>query len=42
MLRKYIIYAKKYCTPKLHNVDKDRIAKVYSELRKISGVCISE
>ena len=39
MLRKYIIYAKKYCFPKLHNIDRDRIAKVYAELRKISRVC---
>ena len=38
LLRKYIIYAKKHCTPKLTNINRDRIAKVYAELRNISKV----
>lgn len=36
MLRKYIIYAKKNCHPRLQNIDKDRIKTVYSQLRSAS------
>jgi DNA replication licensing factor MCM2 len=36
LLRKYILYARERCFPKLHNIDEDKIAKVYSELRRES------
>jgi len=36
MLRKYILYARQTCKPKLHNIDDDRISKLYSELRRES------
>jgi DNA replication licensing factor MCM2 len=36
LLRKYIIYAREKCHPKLYNVDSDRIAHMYSELRRES------
>ena len=35
-LRKYIIYARKYIVPKLGDVNKDKIGKFYSEIRKES------
>ena len=38
LLRKYIIYAKEKCHPKLFNMDSDRIAHMYSELRRESMV----
>ncbi|CAL8466756.1 g6292 [Coccomyxa elongata] len=37
-LRKYIAYAKQNCHPKLQNADYDKIAQVYAELRRESGV----
>jgi DNA replication licensing factor MCM2 len=36
MLKKYITYAKLHCRPKLQNIDRDRIAKLYAQLRKSS------
>lgn len=36
LLRKYILYARERVQPKLHNIDEDKIAKVYSELRRES------
>jgi DNA replication licensing factor MCM2 len=36
VLRKYIIYAKETSHPKLYNMDSDRIAHMYSELRRES------
>jgi DNA replication licensing factor MCM2 len=33
LLRKYIVYAKQKCKPRLGNINKDKIAKLYSELR---------
>jgi DNA replication licensing factor MCM2 len=36
LLQKYIIYAKERIHPKLHQVDQDKVAKLYSELRKES------
>eukprot|EP00466_Bigelowiella_natans_P003818 jgi/Bigna1/131364/aug1.14_g6072 len=36
MLKKYLLYARNTCKPKLHNIDEDRIAKLYSELRRES------
>ncbi|KAK9806187.1 hypothetical protein WJX72_004703 [[Myrmecia] bisecta] len=38
MLRKYITYAKQFCRPKLQNADYDKIATVYSELRRESAI----
>lgn len=37
MLKKYIIYAKKFCHPKLDNVDKEKISDFYSAIRKYSS-----
>lgn len=39
LLRKYIIYAKEKTSPKLHQMDQDKVAKMYSELRRESMVC---
>lgn len=36
LLRKYIVYAKKNVRPKLQDIDQDKIAKLYSELRRES------
>lgn len=38
MLRKYIRYARAHCQPRLHNVDEDKIASLYNELRRESMV----
>lgn len=35
-LKKYIIYARQNCHPKLHNIDDDKIAKLYGQLRRAS------
>jgi DNA replication licensing factor MCM2 len=37
MLKKYIIYSKKYMHPKLTDVDKDKISDFYSTIRKYSS-----
>ena len=34
VLRKYVIYAKEKIRPKLHQVDQDKVSKLYAELRK--------
>jgi hypothetical protein len=34
LLRKYILYARAHCHPKLHNIDDDKLAKLYADLRK--------
>lgn len=36
LLRKYIVYAKENVRPKLSNMDQDKIAKMYSQLRQES------
>lgn len=38
LLRKYIYYARNNCSPTLHGIDQDKIAKLYSELRRESMV----
>lgn len=38
ILKKYIIYAKERIHPKLHQMDQDKVAKMYSDLRKESMV----
>jgi len=44
-LKKYIIYARKYINPKLGEVNKDKIGKFYSEIRKesesVGGISIA-
>ncbi|RDD43855.1 DNA replication licensing factor mcm2 [Trichoplax sp. H2] len=36
MLRKYIIYAREKVNPKLHNINQDKVAHLYAELRRES------
>ncbi len=36
MLRKYIMYARDHCRPKLHELDQDRLARLYADLRRES------
>ena len=38
ILKRYIVYAKQNVHPKLNNVDQDKIAKLYSQLRQESVV----
>nr|WCZ58670.1 DNA replication licensing factor MCM2 [Seculamonas ecuadoriensis] len=38
LLRKYIVYAKQHCSPKLADVDMDKISRLYAELRRESSV----
>jgi len=35
-LKKYIIYARKHIHPKLNDINKNKVSKFYSELRKVS------
>lgn len=44
MLKKYIVYAKENVHPKLQNMDQDKVANIYSQLRQeslVSTVAIS-
>ena len=36
LLKKYILYARERVHPKLHDMDQDKVAKMYSELRRES------
>ena len=36
LLKKYIIYAREKVHPKLHQMDQDKVAKMYSDLRRES------
>ena len=36
LLRKYIMYARERVKPKLHQMDQEKVAKMYSELRRES------
>ena len=38
LLQKYIVYSKEKVHPKLHQVDQDKVAKLYADLRKESMV----
>ena len=38
LLRKYIVYSKEKVHPKLHQMDQDKVAKLYADLRKESMV----
>ena len=40
MLKKYIIYSKEKAHPKLHQMDQDKVAKMYSDLRRESMVIL--
>lgn len=41
LLRKYIMYAREKIHPKLHQIDQDKIARMYSDLRRESMVTIA-
>ena len=41
LFKKYLIYSKEKVHPKLHHMDQDKVAKMYSELRRESMVRIS-
>eukprot|EP00953_Heterococcus_sp_UTEX-ZZ885_P031827 16665-Heterococcus_DN1.PRE.2 len=36
LLKKYIMYARNHVRPQLHNIDTDKVAKLYSDLRRES------
>lgn len=38
LLKKYIVYSKQNIHPKLHRMDQDKVAKMYSQLRQESMV----
>lgn len=38
LLKKYIVYSKQHAHPKLTNMDQDKVAKMYSQLRQESLV----
>lgn len=38
MLKKYIVYARENIHPKLQNMDQDKVANIYSQLRQESLV----
>lgn len=38
LLKKYIIYSKEKVHPKLHQMDQDKVARLYADLRKESMV----
>jgi DNA replication licensing factor MCM2 len=40
LLKKYIVYCKNKVHPKLHQMDQDRVAKMYAELRRESMVSL--
>lgn len=40
MLRKYLVYARENVHPQLQNIDREKIATIYAQLRKESEVSI--
>ena len=40
MLKKYLIYAKDKVHPKLNNMDQDKIARMFADLRRESMVSV--
>ena len=38
LLQKYIVYSKEKIRPKLHQMDQDKVARLYADLRKESMV----
>jgi len=37
-LKKYIIYARKYCHPKLSDINKEKVSSFYADIRRESNV----
>ena len=40
LFKKYLVYAREKAHPKLHGMDQDKVAKMYSELRRESMVIV--
>jgi DNA replication licensing factor MCM2 len=38
LLKKYLIYAKRFCHPKLNEIDKDKLMNFYADIRRESSV----
>ncbi|KAK6724230.1 MCM DNA helicase complex subunit [Fusarium graminearum] len=36
LLRKYILYAREHCSPKLYHIDEDKIARLFADMRRES------
>jgi DNA replication licensing factor MCM2 len=36
LLRKYILYARERCSPKLYNMDEDKVARLFADMRRES------
>jgi len=36
LLKKYILYARKYVKPKLNEIDKEKVTKFYADIRRES------
>jgi len=36
LLRKYILFARERCVPKIHHIDDDKLARLFSDMRKES------
>lgn len=36
LLRKYILYAREKCKPKLYQIDQDKVARLFADMRKES------
>ena len=37
ILRKYLIYARTHCRPQLHDINQNKLAQLYADLRKASA-----
>ena len=38
LLKKYILYARKYVHPKLNEIDKEKVSQFYADIRKESNI----
>ena len=38
LLKKYLIYSKRFCHPKLNEIDKDKLMNFYADIRRESSV----
>ncbi|KAH8893236.1 MCM-domain-containing protein [Thozetella sp. PMI_491] len=38
LLRKYILYAREHCSPKLYNMDVDKVSRLYNDMRRESKI----
>src|SRR5205823_4385453 len=36
LLRKYILYARQHCRPKLYQIDQDKVARLFADMRRES------